>query len=64
MRFLTDFPFRPSFPPGAFNFRREHHPVIVTERHADAVELVYQAFRRLDFDQRQRLRGRIAATPR
>jgi hypothetical protein len=35
-------------------------PVIVTEKQADPVELLYQAFRRLDAEQRRRLLGRIA----
>jgi hypothetical protein len=47
------------------DFRRSGpRPVIVTERHADPVEMVYQAFRRLDFEERQRLRQRIARAPR
>jgi hypothetical protein len=35
------------------------HPVIVTERHADPVELVFQAFLRLDREQRARLVQRL-----
>jgi hypothetical protein len=34
-------------------------PVIVTEQHADPVELLVQAFRRLDGEQRRRLIARI-----
>ena len=33
---------------------RPPHPVIVTEQHADPVELVFQAFLRLDPEQRAR----------
>jgi hypothetical protein len=39
--------------------RKLGHPVIVTEQHADPVELVYFAFRRLDAEQRRRLLTRI-----
>jgi hypothetical protein len=39
--------------------RRIGHPVIVTERHADPVELLDLAFRRLDAEQRRRLLTRI-----
>ena len=39
-------------------FRRPH-PVIVTEQRADPVELVYQAFLRLDPEQRARLIQRL-----
>jgi hypothetical protein len=39
--------------------RRIDHPVIVTERHADPVELLDLAFRRLDAEQRRRLLTRI-----
>jgi hypothetical protein len=35
-------------------------PVIVTEQQADPVELLYNAFQRLDAGQRRRLLGRIA----
>jgi hypothetical protein len=35
------------------------HPVIVTEQHADPVELVFQAFLRLDREQRARLVQRL-----
>jgi hypothetical protein len=35
------------------------HPVIVTEQHADPVELVFQAFLRLDREQRARLAQRL-----
>jgi hypothetical protein len=52
--------------PRLVDFRRgapPPHPLIVTERHADPVEMVYQAFRRLDFDERQRVRSRIARAP-
>jgi len=54
--------FRPvRFGPANFNRRRYRAvaPVIVLERHADPVELVYQAFLRLDSEQRARLRRRI-----
>jgi hypothetical protein len=36
------------------------HPVIVTEHQADPVELLYNAFQRLDAEQRRRLLKRIA----
>ena len=39
--------------------RRIAHPVIVTEQHADPVELLYLAFCRLDAEQRRRLLTRI-----
>ena len=50
-----------SFGPANFNRRRCRAvaPVIVLEQHADPVELVYQAFLRLDSEQRARLRRRI-----
>jgi hypothetical protein len=38
---------------------RNVHPVIVTEQHADPVELVFQAFLRLDREQRARLVQRL-----
>ena len=38
---------------------RPAHPVIVTEQHADPVELVFQAFLRLDPEQRARLVQRL-----
>lgn len=38
---------------------RPPHPVIVTEQHADPVELVYQAFLRLGPEQRTRLIRRL-----
>jgi hypothetical protein len=38
---------------------RHPHPVIVTERQADPVELVYQAFLRLEPEQRTRLIQRL-----
>jgi hypothetical protein len=45
------------------NFRgaqfRVPHPVVVTEQHADPVELIYQAFLRLDPEQRTRLVQRL-----
>jgi hypothetical protein len=39
--------------------RRLGHPVIVTEQRADPVELLHQAFLRLDAEQRRRLLARI-----
>jgi hypothetical protein len=39
--------------------RRPPHPVIVTEQHADPVELVFKAFLRLDPEQRVRLFQRL-----
>jgi hypothetical protein len=49
------------FGPANFNRRRRRAvaPVIALEQHADPVELVYQAFLRLDSEQRARLRRRI-----
>lgn len=62
MRFWIDFPrlgpFRPAVLLGSGNVdrgRRPSHPVIVTEQHADPVELLFQAFLRLDREQRVRL---------
>jgi len=40
-------------------FRRAARPVIITEQHADPVELVFQAFLRLDIEQRARLLKRL-----
>ena len=65
MRFWIDFPrlspFRPGmlFGSGDLGGRRPPHPVIVTEQHADPVELVFQAFLRLDREQRARLVQRL-----
>jgi hypothetical protein len=39
---------------------RGKSPVIVTEQQADPVELLYNAFQRLDAEQRRRLLRRIA----
>lgn len=39
--------------------RRSPRPVIVTEQHADPVELLFQAFLRLDREQRARLAQRL-----
>jgi hypothetical protein len=39
--------------------RRPPRPGIVTEQHADPVELVFQAFLRLDREQRARLAQRL-----
>jgi hypothetical protein len=39
--------------------RSSSHPFIVTEQHADPVELVFQAFLRLDREQRARLALRL-----
>jgi hypothetical protein len=39
-----------------------NRPIIVTERQADPVELLYLAFGRLDAGQRQRFRLRIGIT--
>jgi hypothetical protein len=36
------------------------HPIIVTEQQADPVDLLYNAFQRLDAQQRRRLLKRIA----
>jgi hypothetical protein len=50
---------------GPEDFRRKRRRlIIVSERHADPVDLVFQAFQRLDAGQRQRLRWRIASAPR
>jgi hypothetical protein len=38
---------------------RVPHSVVVTEQHADPVELIYQAFLRLDPEQRTRLVQRL-----
>jgi hypothetical protein len=48
-----------SFGPVHFSGTRLH-PVIVTEQQADPVELLYNAFQRLDAQQRRRLLKRIA----
>jgi hypothetical protein len=40
-------------------FHADSHPVIVTEQRADPVELVFQAFLRLDPEQRVRLVQRL-----
>jgi hypothetical protein len=48
-----------SFGPEDFRGNRRR-PVIVTEKQADPVELLYQGFRRLDAEQRRRLLRRIA----
>jgi hypothetical protein len=43
------------------DFRRKRpHPFIVTEQQADPVELLYNAFQRLDAQQRRRLLKRIS----
>jgi hypothetical protein len=62
MRFWIDFPRLGTFRPGLLfgsgdvgRRRRPPHPVIVTEQRADPVELVFQAFLRLDPEQRARL---------
>jgi len=61
-----DFPRFGPFRPGALfgsgdagRRRRSPRPVIVTEKHADPVELVFQAFLRLDREQRARLFQRL-----
>jgi hypothetical protein len=66
MRFWTDFPRVGPFRPGtlfgsgdAGRRGRSPHPFIVTEQHADPVELVFQAFLRLDREQRARLAQRL-----
>ena len=66
MRFWIDFPrlgtFRLGLLFGSGDVgRRRHpsHPVIVTEQRADPVELVFQAFLRLDREQRARLAKRL-----
>ena len=66
MRFWIDFPHLEKFRPGVLfgsadvgRKRRPLHPIIVTERHADPVELVFQAFLRLDHEQRARLAQRL-----
>jgi hypothetical protein len=66
MRFRIDFPRLTTFRPGVLfglgdvgRMHRPPHPVIVTERHADPVELVFQAFLRLDREQRARLAQRL-----
>jgi hypothetical protein len=46
---------------GSEDFRaKSRRPVVVTEQHADPVDLLYQGFQRLDAEQRRRLLGRIA----
>jgi hypothetical protein len=57
MRFSIDFPRLGPLRPGVlFGSEdvggRRRPPVIVTEQHADPVELVFQAFLRLDPEQR------------
>jgi hypothetical protein len=75
MRFWIDFPRLGPFRPGVLfglgdigGSRRSPHPVIVTEQHADPVELVFQAFLRLDPEQRvrlvQRLKWRLDGLPK
>jgi len=78
MRFWIDFPRVGPFRPGVLfglgdigGSRRSPHPVIVTEQHADPVELVFQAFLRLDREQRatpgsaaQMALGRTTQAPR
>ena len=64
MRFSIGLPNIVSFRPGGPENRSKGRPVIVTEQRADPVELLYQAFQRLDFDERQRLRWRLARAPR
>ena|SRR5579872_353647 len=66
MRFWIGFPRLPPLGPaelfGSGDFgrrRRPLHPVIVTEQHADPVELVFQAFLRLEPEQRARLIQRL-----
>jgi hypothetical protein len=67
MRFWIDFPRLGPFRAGVLfgsgdlgRRRRPPHPVIVTEQHADPVELVFQAFLRLDREQRVRLVQRLS----
>ena len=62
MRFWIDFPRVGPFRPGVLfgsgdvgRGRRSSRPFIVTEQHADPVELVFQVFLRLDREQRARL---------
>ena len=69
MRFSLSGPrigwFRPGVSFGPEDFRRKRRRLaIVTERHADPVDLVFEAFRRLDPGERQRLRLRIARSAR
>lgn len=78
MRFWIDFPRVCPFRPGVLfglgdigGSRRSPHPVIVTEQHADPVELVFQAFLRFDREQRatpgsaaQMALGRTTQAPR
>lgn len=66
MRLWIDFQRLGAFRPGVLfgsgdvgRRRRPLHPVIVTEQHADPVELVFQAFLRLDREQRVRLVQRL-----
>ena len=65
MRFWIDFPRLIPFRRGVFGLReigrmhRPPRPVIVTEQYADPVELVFQAFLRLDREQRARLAQRL-----
>jgi hypothetical protein len=65
MRFWIDFPRLIPFRRSVFGFgeidrmRRSPRPVIVTEQHADPVDLVFQAFLRLDREQRARLAKRL-----
>jgi hypothetical protein len=66
MRFWIEFPRVGPFRPGVLlgsrdvgRRRRLPHPVIVTEQHADPVDLVFQAFLRLDREQRVRLIQRL-----
>jgi hypothetical protein len=66
VRFSIGFPrlgrLRPGvlFGSGDFGRRRPPpHPVIVTEQHADPVELIFQAFLRLEPEQRARLIQRL-----
>jgi hypothetical protein len=69
MRFWLSAPtigsFRPGISFGPEDFRRKRRlPDIVTEWHADLVDLVFEAFRRLDPGEKQRLRWRIARSAR
>ena len=75
MRFWIDFPRLGPFRPGVLfgsgdigGSRHPPRPVIVTEQQADPVELVFQAFLRLNREQRarlvRRLKWRLDGAPR